>query len=206
MENKSPVEKRIVAVALKMFNETGIEYVGMRELATALDMRIGNLTYYFPTKDDLVNRISLELAAENSKTIVPMTEVTMEGFFEMLTQVFTNHVKYRCLMLSFVHLMQRNALIAKRYSKTQVERNEAWVKNIQALKTGKYISADAKEVEFLVSSISLIARFWISEAAVSFRNVRDEQQIEHYIKMTARIFLPFATSKGKSYLVSVIEQ
>src|SRR5204863_4216516 len=106
--------------------ESGIEYVGMRELAASLDMRIGNLTYYFPTKDDLVNRLSLDLAEENSKTIVPMEEVTMVGFFDMLVQVFRNHVKYRCLMVSFVHLIERNPQISKRYNKTQVSRNETW--------------------------------------------------------------------------------
>ena len=66
MEKKS-TEEKIVQTALRMFNESGIEYVGMRELAGALKMRVGNLTYYFPTKDDLVNRISLDLAEENNK-------------------------------------------------------------------------------------------------------------------------------------------
>jgi AcrR family transcriptional regulator len=204
MENKSPVEKKIVQTALKMFNESAIEYVGMRELATALDMRIGNLTYYFPTKDDLVNRLSLELAEENSKTIVPVENMTMENFFEMLRQVFRNHVNYRCLMLSFVHIMERNPLVAKRYSKIQTERNATWSKNIQALKAAKYLSADTKEIDFLVSTIALIARFWISEAAISFKNVKEEQQIQHYIKMVARIFLPYATTKGKRYLEGVV--
>jgi AcrR family transcriptional regulator len=92
MENRSPVEKRVVDTALKMFNESGIEYVGMRELATALGMRIGNLTYYFPTKDDLVYRLSLELAEENNKTIVAITNMNMELFFDMIDKVFHTHV------------------------------------------------------------------------------------------------------------------
>jgi AcrR family transcriptional regulator len=205
MEGKIPVETKVVQTALKMFNESGIEYVGMRELATALDMRIGNLTYYFPTKDDLVNRLSIELAEENNRTIIPMPQVTMDGFFGMLHQVFKNHVKYRCLMLSFVHIMERNPLVAKRYSKVQATRNETWSKNILALRSAKYISANTKEIDFLVSSISLIARFWISEAAISFKNVREEQQIQHYIRIIARIFLPFATAKGKEDLNRILD-
>jgi AcrR family transcriptional regulator len=200
MENKSPVEKKIIQTALKMYNESGIEYVGMRELATAVGMRIGNLTYYFPTKGDLVNKLSIELAEENNKTIVPIQDMTMEKFFEMVQQVFRNQIKYRCLMLSFVHIMERNPLIAKRYSKTQSERVDTWSKNITALNAAKYISANTKEIEFLVSTISLIARFWISEAAISFKNLKEEQQMQHYTKIVARIFLPFATKKGKGEL------
>lgn len=205
MESKSPTEKKIVQTALKMFNESGIEYVGMRELAGALKMRVGNLTYYFPTKDDLVNRLSLDLAEENNKTIVTVEHVTMKTFFDMLRQVFRNHVKYRCLMLSFVHVMQQNPIIAKRYGKIQAARNETWLKNIQALKDGKYISANTAEVDFLVSTIALVARFWISEAAVSFKDQSESQQQQHYTRMIARIFLPYATIKGKRDLEGLLK-
>lgn len=199
-KNEIGLEMRIVNMALKLFNERGIEYVGMRELAASLDISIGNLNYYFPTKDDLVNRISLALAQENSSTIILVEEITMPGFFQMLQQVFLNHIKYRCLMLSFVHLVQQNSAIAKRYSKTQLERNDTWSKNIHALISSKYLVADKTEIDFLVSTIALIARFWISEAAVAFRSTSEEEQMEHYFKMIARVFLPYATPKGKKYL------
>lgn len=200
MEARSPVEANIIQTALKMFNEAGIEYVGMRELATSLGLRIGNLTYYFPTKDDLVNRLALELAEENNRTIIPLEEVTIEQFFEMLEKVFRNHVKYRCLMLSFVHIMKRNPLVAKRYSKVQTVRNAVWLTNIEALKKTRYISANKKEIEFLVSTIALVARFWISEAAVSFRNTDEEEQMKYYLQMIARIFHPYSTDKGRPFL------
>jgi AcrR family transcriptional regulator len=205
MKEKPSLEDKIVEVALKMFNDSGIEYVGMRELAAALDIRIGNLTYYFPTKDDLVNRLAIDLAEENNRTIVPVKEITMQGFFDMLDQVFKNHLKFRCLMLSFVHVMQRNPLISKRYAKIQPKRNEVWAKNVESLRTAKYIKATDAEIDFLVSTIALIARFWISEAAIAFRNVSEEDQIRHYLKITARIFLPYATAKGKKDLDVVLQ-
>jgi AcrR family transcriptional regulator len=204
MKEKLPLEDRIVQTALKMFNESGIEYVGMRELAAALDIRIGNLTYYFPTKDDLVNRLAIDLAEENNRTIVPIEDMTMERFFGVLDQVFRNHLKFRCLMLSFVHVMQRNPLISKRYSKIQSKRNETWAKNIEALRAAKYLKATDAEIDFLVSTIALIARFWISEAAIAFRNVSEEDQMRHYIKMIARIFEPYATAKGKKNLDTIL--
>jgi AcrR family transcriptional regulator len=201
MKKISETEERIVTKALEMFNQAGVEYVGMRELAAALDMRVGNVTYYFPTKDDLVNRLSIDLADENNRTIIPMDEVTMKGFFEMLRQVFQNHLKYRCLMLSFVHLLERNPIIAKRYGKIQSKRNETWSNNVLALKKGKFITTDDQgEIDFLVSSIALIARFWISEATISYKNHNEQEQIAHYLNMIARIFLPYATAKGKKEL------
>ena len=201
MKKVSETEERIVTVALEMFNKAGVEYVGMRELAAALDMRVGNVTYYFPTKDDLVNRLSVDLGEENNKTIVALDEVTMISFFGMLRQVFHNHLKYRCLMLSFVHLMERNPIIAKRYGKVQSKRNETWSTNVLALKKAKYITTETQEeIDFLVSTIALIARFWISEAAISYKAHSEDEQIAHYLNMIARIFLPYATAKGKKEL------
>ena len=50
--------------ALEWFNERGIEYVGLRELASVLNIRVSNISYYFPTKDDLVYALSLELKTD----------------------------------------------------------------------------------------------------------------------------------------------
>lgn len=204
MQEKT-VEKRIVAKALEMFNEAGIEYVGMRELASALGIRIGNLNYYFPTKDHLVERLALELAEENNATILVREDISMEQFFQMLHHVFRNHFRYRCLLLSFVHVMQRNPLIANRYSKTQTTRNATWMMNIKALIGGDWLRATPQETDFLVSTLALIARFWISEAAISFSNESPEDKMGHYLKMIARIFWPYATAKGRRQLNHILK-
>lgn len=108
-------------------------------------------------------------------------------------------------MLSFVHLMVRNPIIAKRYSKVQAKRNETWTINIMALKKHRYLNTKTQaEIDFLVSAIALIARFWISEAAISYKSLTEEQQLEHYLNMIARIFLPYATVKGKHELEDVL--
>lgn len=205
MKVKQSVERRIVEKALEMFNTAGIEYVGMRELATALDMRIGNLTYYFPTKDHLVEKLAIELGEENSRTIFAKEDISIDEFFEMLRQVFCNHAKYRCLMLSFVHIMQNNPLVANRYARTQENRNAIWTANVNAMMGGGWIRATPEEADFLVSSLALIARFWISEAVVSFRKEPPDEQIQHYLQMTARIFLPFATPKGRRRLAYLLK-
>lgn len=207
MERKSGTEEKIVQKALDMFNDKGIEYVGMRELATALNMRVGNLTYYFPTKDDLVDRLSMELAAANNNIIVPSERLTIKEFFNMLELVFRNHLKYRALLLSFVHLMERNPMIAKRYSKIQVKRSGTWAANIMALKKGKYLNARSQvEVDFLVATISLIARFWISEATISYKHLSEERQLQHYLTVVARIFLPYTTAAGGRELEEVMKK
>jgi AcrR family transcriptional regulator len=194
-------KERIVSKALEMFNERGIEYVGLRELASILDMRVSNITYYFPTKDDLVNQLSMDFSELNSAVMVENNDLTLRSFLEMLRIVFNNHVTYRCLLLSFVHLMEQNKVIASRYKKTQGDRNATLTSNLTTLaKQGHLKIEDDSAIEFLVSSISLISRFWISEAAISFRHWNTDQQIRHYLMLIVKLLSPYAATKGKKDL------
>jgi len=46
--------ENILKVALKLFNENGIDGVTTRDIANKLKISLGNLTYYFPAKSDIV--------------------------------------------------------------------------------------------------------------------------------------------------------
>ena len=191
-------EDRIINKALELFNSRGIEYVGLRELAKTLDMRVSNITYYFPTKDDLVNRLSEDLNQLNSSIVVSSEKLTILGFLEMLQKVFLNHVKYRSLLLSFVHILEQNKKISEKYKITQRDRKETLKLNLKQLHlSGDLVQLDEKQESFLVSTLSLIIRFWISESAVSYRYLSHSDQIKQYLTVVAELFIPYSTLKGK---------
>ncbi len=189
--------KKILDKALEMFNERGIEYVGLRELAAILDIRVSNITYYFPTKDDLVYALSLELGKANAEVIVERENLTMSAFLKMLREVFQNHIAFRCLLLSVVHLMKQNKHLSEAYKHTQKVRNAAMYSNLQALERSGYLKPkDKAEMDFLVSGISLISRFWISEAAISFDQLTADEQIRHYLILISKLLTPYSTNKA----------
>jgi AcrR family transcriptional regulator len=191
-------EDRILTRALEMFNERGIEYVGLRELAADLDMRVSNITYYFPTKDDLVNRISLELNKANSQVLVEDEAITMRSFLEMFEKAFHNHMQFRCLMVSFVHVMTQNKIVAERYKKTQEHRSGTNQANLLHLVKRGYLRKEVEnEIDYIVNMLALIARFWVSEATVSMADKTPKEQIRHYSITLAKFFLPYATAKGR---------
>jgi AcrR family transcriptional regulator len=189
-------EQKILSKALELFNEKGIEYVGMRELATALKMRIGNLTYYFPTKDDLVFRVSEEYSAVNSKMHASHPVNTLYDFLKKTEIIFGQQIKYRCLLLSMVHLMERNDKILNAYQHVQKNRKNLLQENIKTINANKYLKASPEDEWFLVSINSLMARFWISESALSGKRLGLEKQAPHYLKLLANLFRPYATRKG----------
>ena len=197
---------KILDRALEMFNERGIEYVGLRELAADLGMRVSNITYYFPTKDDLVYQISVELSRTNGEIMVERKEMTMLMFLETLRKTYLNQIRFKCLMLSFVHVIKQNKRIAAAYNDTQKARHATIRSNLKLLFDGGYlIMKDEEDVEFLGSMLALIGRFWISEAAISFRKESESKQVEHYLKLVMKLLIPYASQKGKREIDAFIK-
>ncbi|MDO6429630.1 TetR/AcrR family transcriptional regulator [Flavitalea sp. BT771] len=191
-------KEKLVSRALELFNENGIEYVGMRELAADLKMRVGNVTYYFATKDDLVIEIINRLRDLNSKTIeADCSSIT--SFLSMYRQLFNNQYQYRCLLLSFVHLVSRHPSFAGNYAATDARRREALRSHITSMIKNNCLSTSliADHVELVVSHITLISRFWISEARISYANWTLEQTIAHYLNLLGEVLFPYATVEGK---------
>ena len=197
-KSKMNTRDKILDKALEMFNERGIEYVGLRELAGVLGIRVSNITYYFPTKDDLVYQLSVELSKKNAAIIVAREKLTMAGFLKMLHQVYQNQLQFRCLLLSFVHVMEQNKRVAAAYKNTQSDRNATLKSNIAALTDSGFLHVkDEDEMEFLVATLALINRFWISEAAISFRQLNSAAQLRHYLSLITKLLFPYSTSKAK---------
>lgn len=197
--SKNNTRETILVQALKMFNEQGVEYVGVREIAKELDLRAGNITYYFPTKDDLVTALVLELAELNGRILRAGEDLDMGGFLNMYAEIFSNQYRYRCLYISFVFLMEHNPGAEAIYLPNQEKRFRNIRKNLRNLMHNGYLEKELSEhtLEYLVSSISLMVRFWISESRVRFKGESKKQVFKFYLDLFATHFLPYATKEGK---------
>lgn len=191
-------KEKILEKAKELFNETGIEYVGLREIARTLDIRVSNITYYYPTKDDLVNALWTEMNNANSTVVIQNENMTAFSFLDMLRRVFNNHFAYRCLMISFVHLLQRNKYISKHYQENINRRNEVLLHNVDTMiSNGSLNALEDYENASIISNLSIIIRFWISDASVSTSHSLKQSIISEYTANLARLLIPYATEKGK---------
>lgn len=191
-------QQKIIKRALDLFNLKGIEYVGMRELAADLGMRIGNLTYYFPTKDDLVFSISQAYTESNTQIHSEILSNSLYDFLYKNRLLFENGLKYQCLLLSMVHLMEQNARIAANYRGNVTQtRMSGLAHDIEFLETNKYLKFGSDDDKSLIiSSNSLQSRFWLSEAVLTESRQNLSRQLRHYLRMKALLFRPYATRKG----------
>jgi len=189
----------ILQRALELFNEKGVEYGGMRELAALLNMRVSNITYYFATKDDLAGELMARLAEANSNTVQKYKTSSLKDFLEMYRELFHNQYTYKCLFMSFVHLFTHHKQLAEGYTQIEKMRKQKLADTLNNLIARGFLKSgtDVASTGKLVAHISLIARFWISESIVSYHHKSTEDVIRHYLELLCGVFIPYATAKGK---------
>ncbi len=190
-------------MALEYFNRNGIEYVGIRQLARELGLSPGNVSYYFPTKDDLVIEITKRLSAENTRLFQEIEkDLSLTSFIELFRRASHNHFTYRCIFTSFVHIMKHYKAIGDGYIAIQRVRRATLAKDLQQLSKLGYLKKGLakREIDHLVLMISHLARFWVQEAEVLMSAQPIEKAIRHYTGMIAGTMHPYATAKGRQQL------
>lgn len=88
--------QRIEETAVTLFNAEGYDAVSLREIAVAADTTIGNLTYHFHTKADLLEAVMSE---------------PLEGYIALLDTTLKGHE----LLERFVDLFVMGSELAERY-------------------------------------------------------------------------------------------
>lgn len=204
---KQSTKEQILDRALYLFNQNGLEAIGMRELARELNLSPGNLTYHFPKKEDIIIALSQRLSGLNSQTIQFSKQPDdLKQFFEMFRLVFNNQFQYRCLVLSIVHLIEHYPAMAEQYQAVQVLRARSFVEKFTHLRATGFLSQEVTEAEMkrLAAHCSLIGRFWLSDYWMNYRDRPVEQMIDHYLSLLAGVFLPYVTPRGHLDLVSFL--
>lgn len=199
--------EKIFQKALKFYNDEGIEYVGVRELAKALKISPGNLAYHFPKKEDLILEVAKRLTVTNTESFSEIdSDFSLYNFLKSFRQIFYNHLQYKCLFLSFVHLVRQYPEMATNYKLSAKARNDMFHTHVKRLIDEGYLKIDVEEVADNVAYINLIGRFWLSEAAINQHEGSDEEIINYYLKLIAGLFKGKTTAKGTKELKAYINE
>lgn len=182
--------ERILSKALLLFNKHGVEQVGVREIARALGMRPGHVTYYFPDKDALVLELSERLRARNDLVAIDGTVHTVAELLARFERMLRNHIAFQGLLLSMARTLSAMPRVRARYRATQEKRLAGLRACYCALASaGELRPLGLEEVEFLVSCSSLISRGWIAEALAA--GYKPEERVAHYTGLLKRLIDPY---------------
>lgn len=94
----------ILTAARTLFNECGYNEVSMRDIANSLHISVGNLTYYYKTKKELVEAVVLERHSHYQKPVPYPTIEALDGFFQRLLNHQRENIYYFRHFKQLAHL------------------------------------------------------------------------------------------------------
>lgn len=200
--------ERLLDRAKQLFNQHGLEAVGVRDLARDLDLSPGNVSYYFARKENLIDELMSELAHENADNVAALaTADSLAHLLDQYREVFRTQYEYRFLARSIVHIVETYPEIGQRYSSVDSARRsglgEAFARLIGTdLESG----TTSTTISAIVGTCTVIARFWLSEMRLSFHDLDADTVIDHYLAIIAHATWAAATPEARTTLTPYLEQ
>ena len=193
--------QKILQLALSLFNQKGYSNVGVREIARALDISPGNLSYHFSKKEDILFELAKQHSQNNDNLYQQFFagEATLENFLILMMNTLKSQYKHRGALLELSLLT--NEIKTKdrlNYSSTLQKRQASLGKILELLILEGQIKADESDIDFLISFLKLFARFAMQEAFLLDNQREENQVINYYLTMLTKQMSLFATVKGKN--------
>lgn len=91
---KQGLKQEILETAHRLFNERGYAGVSMRDIAGALDISVGNLTYHYGRKEDLIEAVIVDYHRHYHKPEAPRSLKSLHRFFQHLLRVQVENPAY----------------------------------------------------------------------------------------------------------------
>lgn len=114
---KKATVERILDTSAELFNQFGIEAVSIAQIAAALKISTGNLTYHYKRKQDLVQALAKSLEQELSSALENFPYVSSPPVFtNAFVDVIDLTLRYRFLFTGANYILQNELIEFERYA------------------------------------------------------------------------------------------
>jgi AcrR family transcriptional regulator len=204
MNRKELIQK----TALETFNKEGYEHVSTYDIARKLKISQGNLTYHFPTKQQLINSLAKKMIAEIDEFILDVgNEFSLKNFYDNLYKTFEINLKYKFIYMNYSQIVLNDPDLNKYFIQNSKDRKKLLFKILSTLITNGYLSSN--EIlslnNRLADLINMVAIYWVPESAIYHSNKSDSKIIQHHLQLIFMQFYPYLTDQGKNNIHPILK-
>lgn len=190
---------KILSKSQALFNKNGIGKVSVRSICEALEISLGNFTYYFPDKHriviELCHKMVKELEAIGDK--LPKSKKSILFVLEYHKQSFTIQNKYKFFYLNTFELFNHSLEIRDAYLK-HTNKEKVMMRQMFALFAEEGVikkDTDKKLLDRLISISQMVNSFWIIDAELQFKGNKKRKLI-HYLELCCSLIIPHLTARS----------
>jgi AcrR family transcriptional regulator len=191
--------ERILATALRLFNESGTAPVSTNHIADALGISPGNLYYHFRNKEQIIRALfEQQFALWDELYILPDDRLpTLADLQRLVRATFATSWNYRFIYRELIALLRRDQQLQNRWVAIRARGFTGFRELV-----GLFVAAgvlrtpgDASVVTRLAELCWLISEFWLASVEVSGETV-DAAQIERGVGLMLQVLDPFIVNQA----------
>lgn len=186
--------ERILAAALRLFNEQGTGAVSTNHIAEALSMSPGNLYYHFRNKEEIIRAI-FEQQFARADALYELADdrpPTLADLRQLVRATFAMSWDYRFIYRELIALLRRDEQLQRRWVAVRA-RGFAGFGELVArfVAAGVLRAPESPEVIQRIAELCwLVSEFWLASVEVSGQAV-DAAQMEHGVALMLQVLEPY---------------
>jgi AcrR family transcriptional regulator len=191
--------ERILATALRLFNESGTAPVSTNHIADALGISPGNLYYHFRNKEEIIRALfEQQFARWDELYSLPDDRMpTLADLQQLVRATFVAGWEYRFMYRELIALLRRDAQLHQRWVEIRA-RGFAGFRELVELFVAAgvlHTPGDPSVVTRLAELVWLISEFWLASVEVSGETV-DAVQMERGVGLMLQVLDPFIVKQA----------
>ncbi|MBV7530828.1 TetR/AcrR family transcriptional regulator [Chitinophaga sp. sic0106] len=193
-------KEKILAAALKLYNEQGTDAITIRHVAKEINISHGNLQYHYKNTEEIILALFNQLASAMDEAMAQAENITTPSFRHFLhnAEIFfdiTYH--YRFIFLHFVAVIQKVPEIKTRYNNMDAQREIQFSHMFKGYRDLGIFRNDLPEQVWkdLIPQIYIYADFWLAHNEIK-TGLKGKKAIKHYVNIISSLFYPYLTPKG----------
>lgn len=186
-------KKKIKEKSRTLFNQRGVINVSLRDVAKELNKSYGNLTYHYPTKEDLVLEIYKEMNVELTNLQSPEAYDNLLTYFLTLPLMsYDVSLKYLFFTVDFVEIKRNFPRVYSKMVKMQNERKLIWLQLLKKLHAESFLKNSLIEDDFMY------LMFLSGSARASYFQLLPSSQYNkmEFVKTVNRLLKYYLSRKG----------
>ncbi len=190
----------ILITARDLFNKYGYSNISMRDIAKELNISVGNLTYYFKKKEDLIEEVVMYKHSKYKEVSVPKSLEDLNNLFLDMLNTQNKNAYY------FKHFDELAEISSKIYeiqlsTFNKIERIlKQCFEELQRKKLVQKIESE-NQIENLIKCILTV----IIYKPINTKNLKNKDNIDSIISCLWSMIFMYLTDEGKDMYFSIFK-
>ena len=187
----SNIKQAIMDTARLLFNERGYQNTSMRDIAAALRISVGNLTYHYKKKEDLIEAIILE---DHQRYQKPTSICTLADFDLLLHKVAAQKKSRPYYYKYYVQLSQICPAIYEMQISVLQDLNDVLMKSFEEFLANGILKREFSQEYGKVADVIMAL---IVHGLPNFHQARDGENDKAWIECVWSVIIPYLTARGQ---------